>query len=308
MAGQWTVQLENDVTFYEDGNYTNGLLLSWQSDYIKKPVKDMHLPAFLTWQNKLLLSSDYETTNWGIKLSQRMWTPDEIKNDVPQPYDRPYAGLLEIELHNANYSNESAYKNWLSIGVIGPAAGAQKLQRLFHSTTGASSPNGWEYQVHNQAVFTYAYEIDKLIYRNTHNSNYQWEINGFGYGALSNVRSEANVGLMLKWGTNLGKTFGRESNHYGQTSNFTSLTESYDLSLFARGHIGYRFNDLTLDGDLPYETRVELQHPQGFLKLGAQLAFPNFSILWSVNGYTKDYQTDPDSWHGYGSLSLSWQF
>ena len=307
LAGQWTIQLENDVTFYEDGNYTNGLMFNWQSDYFSSDKRSKTLPNVLLWQKKLLIEQKADLVNWGVKLSQRMWTPSEIKIEEPQPFDRPYAGVLEFELHSAQYTNQLAQKNWSTIGIIGPSAGAEKLQSLFHSSTGSSAPNGWQYQIENQAVFSYSYELDKLFIRQKSFSYYQWEFSGHGYGSLSNLRSEIATGLTFRWGTNLAETFGRLSSHYGQISNLTSLTKHYDFTLFTRAQIGYRFNDVTITGDLPYHSLVEVQHPQAQLKLGFNLTFPHFSILWSVNAYTRDYQSDSDYWHGYGSLSLSWR-
>jgi len=305
-AGQWTIQLENDVTFYEDGNYTNGLMFNWQSDYFSPDNIDEKLPNVLLWQNSLLIEQKNGLANWGMKLSQRMWTPDEIKIDIPQPFDRPYAGVLEFELHSAQYTNKFTQKNWLTIGIIGPSAGAEKLQSLFHSSTGSSTPS-WQYQIENQGIFSYSYELDKLFIRQKSFSRYQWEFSGHGYGSLSNLRSEVATGLTFRWGTNLTETFGRLSSHYGQISNLASLTEHYDFSLFTRAQIGYRFNDLTITGDLPYQSQIEIQHPQAHLKIGVNLTFPHFSVLWSVNAYTRDYQSDSDYWHGYGSLSLSWR-
>lgn len=324
-AGQWNIQLENDVTFYEDNNYTNGLSLSWQSSYksnIPKsyiPNSDMQnhnstkqdMPSFITWQQSLLfkqnMSHKDETNknNWGLKLSQRMWTPNELKVGLPQPFDRPYAGVLELELHSASYQESFSQKNWLSFGVVGPAAGAEKLQSLFHSSTGSSDPKGWQYQIENQATFTYAYEADKLFYRSKPDS-YQWEVSGYGYGSLSNLRSEINSGMLLRWGTNIANSFGRLSSHYGHVANVTELTNHYELILFSRIQLGYRFNDLTINGDLPYISNVEVQHLQARLDVGAELTLPHFSIRWSINTYTRDYQSDIDKWHGYGSLSISW--
>jgi len=306
LAGQWTIQLENDVTFYEDGNYTNGLMFNWQSNY--SPLKKLYndLPVISQWQSKLLIQQEVGLTNWGLKLSQRMWTPDEIKIELPQPLDRPYAGVLEFELHSAQYSNILAQKNWITVGIIGPSSGAEKLQSLFHSSTSSSAPKGWKYQIENEGIFSYSYELDKLLIRRQKFSNYQWELSGHGYGSLSNLRSELATGLTFRWGTNLADSFGRLSNHYGQISNLTSLTKHYDFTFFTRAQIGYRLNDKTITGDLPYQSQIEVQHEQAHLKLGVNLTFPHFSVLWSINAYTRDYQSDKDSWHGYGSLSLSW--
>lgn len=307
-ASQWSIQIENDVTFYQDSNYTNGLALSWQSDYYSNIVKSEQLSALTAWQSHLMFKQSPASNNYGFKLSQRMWTPNEITIEVAQPFDRPYAGLLELEHHTASYSDDFAQKNWLTLGVIGPAAGAEKVQSIFHSINDASSPNGWPYQVENQATIGFAYEVEQLIYRKQGTSPYAYEFSGYGYGSLSNFRSEVNGGLQFRWGTDLANSFGRSSSHYGQVGNITNLSKTYNITFFTRAQLGYRFNDLSLSGNLPYQSQVEIQRPQARVDAGISLAFSNFAILWSVKTYTRDYQSDSEYWHGYGSLSVNWSF
>ena len=311
--GQWNLQIENDVTFGDDGNYTNGLLLGWQSAPVNRYQEvESALPNYFNWQNQWLLDQTYHHKNFGLKLSQRMWTPSEIKIETPQPNDRPYAGVLELEASTGTYSDSRAQKNWLSIGMIGPAAGAEKLQKAFHSSTGSSFPSGWKYQIENTPIINLAYESDHLLYRSNSLGSFKFEASGYGYLNLSNLRSEANTGLLLRFGTNLADSFGKISSHYGHAGNIISqpnhsLIANSNLFFFTRAQLGYRFNDLTLTGDLPYESNVELEHKQARLDIGAVWAFNHFSATWSFNTYTKDYQSDPEKWHGYGSLTLSWR-
>ncbi|WP_232771323.1 lipid A-modifier LpxR family protein [Colwellia sp. 12G3] len=53
----------------------------------------------------------------------------------------------------ALYSADIAQKSWLSIGIVGPASGTEQLQGSIHKLLGASTPQGWPYQVENTATF-----------------------------------------------------------------------------------------------------------------------------------------------------------
>ncbi|WP_114325548.1 lipid A deacylase LpxR family protein [Candidatus Colwellia aromaticivorans] len=303
-AGQFHFQLENDVAFGEDGNYSNGMILGWES----KPVLGHgDLGSFLgQWQNKLLLPQSYAEKAWGLKISQRMWTPNEIKITEPQPYERPYAGFLELEHHTAFYSSELAQKNWLSIGIIGPASGTEQLQGAIHKLIGASTPEGWAYQVENKATFQLGYEIDYLLLRKAAPFNSEWEVSTFSHNTLGNFRSDLNVGLTLRWGMELEKTFGRLSSHFGHAGNELSQVKPHSVTVYTRMQIGYRFNDLTIDGNLPYDSKVEFNHQQASAVVGAIYYYSGGAVTWSYNFYNKEYLTDHKEWHGYGLLQFRW--
>jgi len=190
--------MENDVTFGEDGNYSNGMILGWESNTsLYKLQANANAHNWLLW---LLPSQQNSQQAWGLKLSQRMWTPSEIKIEEVQPHDRPYAGILEVEQHTALYGIDVAQKNWFSLGIMGPASGTEQLQGSIHKILGASTPLGWQHQVENTVTIQFAYEIDYLLVRSSAPFNSQWELSSFNHNTLGNVRSDINLGLTLRWG------------------------------------------------------------------------------------------------------------
>jgi hypothetical protein len=303
-ASQFHFQLENDVTFGEDGNYSNGMIFGWESDAILATANNPI--ALHNWLQGLLAAQQNSQQAWGLKVSQRMWTPDEIKIAEPQPYDRPYAGYLEFEQHVALYSSYIAQKSWLALGIMGPASGTEQLQGSIHKVIGASTPLGWQHQVENTATIQLAYEIDYLLLRNPALFNSQWEVSTYSHNALGNVRSELSAGLTLRWGTNLEQSFGRLSSHFGHVGNLSDGSMPQSLLFYTRLQGGYRFNDLTIDGNLPYESNVEFTPQQASASTGLSYYFSGGSVTWSFNVYSKEYLTDNKRWHGYGLLQVAW--
>ncbi|WP_269970700.1 MULTISPECIES: lipid A deacylase LpxR family protein [unclassified Shewanella] len=247
----------------------------------------------------------------GLKLSQQMWTPAEIELEAPQSTDRPYAGYLAIESHTVHYGNKWALKNWFSLGVIGPASGAQQVQEFVHKITGSSPPLGWQYQIENQVTLQLAYELDGLLLRrdafnNAFVGQTQWELSGFSHTQAGNFRTETDLGLTLRWGNNLEDSFGRLSQHRGHMGNLTSTSNRNTFILYSRAFVGYRFNDLSLAGSLPYESDLKLENKQAGFTTGIIWSQPTWSVGWSFNTYTKEHQADSAKWHGYGSLLFSW--
>jgi len=312
-AGQLNVQFENDGLFNNDGNYTNGFSLAWESKPLLSHQSNLHadIPSLSKLQHKLRLPITQTHSAWGLKLSQRMWTPNIISIKEPQSDDRPYAGLLEIESHIADYGAIYAQKNWLSLGIMGPKSKAETVQKRVHSITGSTPPQGWQYQIEEQVTLQLAYEVDALFFRSQESqsklfTNNQWEISGYSHIALGNFNTEASLGLSFRWGTQLSKTFGRLSSHFGHIGNTIQVVGSSNFSVFSRFQLGYRLSDLTIEGDLPYKSAVNIQHKQARATLGVNWAMGDFGITWSLNSYTRSYISDNKSWHSYGSFILSY--
>lgn len=311
-AGQLNIQFENDGVFANDGNYTNGFSLAWESmpELIQQHDNATNMPKLSQLQYLMRLALTQTQKAWGMKISQRMWTPNNIRIITLQNDDRPYAGLFEIESHTADYGPKFAQKNWLALGITGVKSKAEYVQTKVHDLIGSIPPLGWQYQVKEEVTLQLGYEIDALLfrskrYRSKYMDNNQWEISSYSHLSLGNFNTEASLGLLFRWGTSLNKTFGRLSSHFGHTGNTTQLENSNNLTIYSRLQFGYRFNDLTIEGDLPYESILDIQHNQAKAVLGMQWTIDNYAITWSLNSYTRAYNRDNKSWHSYGSLTLS---
>ncbi|WP_254843485.1 lipid A deacylase LpxR family protein [Shewanella sp. UCD-KL21] len=302
-ADQIYFSFDNDVIVGVDGDYSNGLLVGW----LAAPERDFSSASTaFQWQSKLLFTQQTEQSHRGAKLYSRMWTPTEIAYDFPQPQERPYAGLVELESYTGIFSPTLAQKNWLTIGVIGPASGAEAMQTLVHKITSSTPPKGWDYQIENQLTLQLAYEVDALLTRQQAFENSQWDLSVFNHTMAGNFRSQTSAGLTLRWGDDLAQTFGQVSSQAGHWGNFSySANPHGSWMAYLRMQAGYRFNDLTLDGDLPYESALEINHEQAQASLGVIWAFPTWSVRWSFDFYSKEYQSDVDDWHGYGVISYS---
>jgi hypothetical protein len=311
-AGQLNIQLENDGLFANDSNYTNGFALGWESkpqlSHQGNPPSSM--PLLFQLQHAFRLPVSKTRSAWGGKLSQRMWTPNEIELAEPQSDDRPYAGILELESHSADYGPRFAQKNWLALGIMGPNSMAEQVQKKVHSITGSTSPQGWQHQIQNQVTLQFSYEVDALLYRAKKSrgplfDHNQWEVSSYSHIALGNFKTEASLGLLLRWGGMLNETFGRLSSHFGHSGNTSEIVRTSNFFVFSKMQIAYRFNDLSIEGDLPYESEIDIQHEQVKLALGINWTVKDFALTWSLNSYTKAFTTDNKSWYSYGSLTLS---
>jgi lipid A 3-O-deacylase len=94
----------------------------------------------------------------GYDVGQIMVTPGDKLLSVPDPNDRPYAGILYagISLH---IDHGHSYHGWKFItGVVGPWSLAEVTQKQVHRWVDSGQPQGWDYQLHNEPIFNFVYE------------------------------------------------------------------------------------------------------------------------------------------------------
>src|SRR5271156_6671886 len=143
----WTLEDENasisagDLT---DRYYVNGLRLGWTS-----PTSQV--PEFLATLGNTLWGEGQQRIAFSV--SQQIYTPADTQLSVPDPHDRPYAGLLLGNFSLLSDTDTSRSVLMLSLGWTGPASGAEALQNGFHSLIGQSHDNGWDHQIDNTAAF-----------------------------------------------------------------------------------------------------------------------------------------------------------
>jgi|GEM_PF-1048092 len=128
-ASTWSVWLDNDqyalVPARQERWYTQG----------------MGLRRVSPWTND----------RYGVvSVSHQMFTPASTRTPDPQPRDRPYAGALFMGLHLLRADTDSRTDWGAEIGLIGPSAGAEGLQRTVHRVLGQPLPLGWRYQLRDQ--------------------------------------------------------------------------------------------------------------------------------------------------------------
>ena len=161
----WSFQWENDL-FAKDRNdryYTNGLRLlysrpAWQlRDAKGGSVVERYGTRTGEW---LCTWGDCDRTRAKVVVEthggQNMYTPQNLRRATANPYDRPYAGWLYLgqrtRLFDRPVDDEATRMQTLdiSIGVVGPSAGAGKVQEEWHHLVNAIDPKGWSTQLRDE--------------------------------------------------------------------------------------------------------------------------------------------------------------
>jgi len=191
------IRWENDTIANHDRFYTNGaaLWLSHTGESWADPVMD-----WLPW------GQGRRTVTYS--LSQAIFTPEDTEREVPDPTDRPYAGVLTFGL-GLHVDRDNRYHGFkLILGVVGPWAGAGEVQREVHRLIHSTIPQGWDSQVHNEPVVNLAYE-HRRKYRVLGRAD-GWAVEAIpvvGFMA-GNLLTQAQVGAQVRLGYKIPDDFG----------------------------------------------------------------------------------------------------
>jgi lipid A 3-O-deacylase len=151
-ASIWTLQGENasiSAGTPTDRMYVNGLDLGWTSPTTV-------VPNFLADLGRSLWGNGQQRV--AIDLTQQIYTPIDTEASIPNPHDRPYAGVLLGNFSLMSDADDSRSVLTLSLGVVGPGAGAETVQNGFHDIIGQNHTNGWGSQIQNTPAIELLHE------------------------------------------------------------------------------------------------------------------------------------------------------
>ncbi len=291
-SGYWI--MDNDVVVRTDGDYTNGLFLG----HISQPGTPLPAP-FRPFARSLPQPDTY----WHAELSQKMWTPSDLDPDEQAQLERPYAGVL---LATVGLGTEAANHNdhyGISVGVIGPASGAEAVQRQVHKWLGSTSPDGWQSQIENTPLMQLSWLRNQRLWR-TASADTGWDLLWHPRAQGGNVQSEAALGISLSYGNELDTLRGR---HWQQAP--VSPAGQYGWALFVGSEVRYRLNDITLQGPRPDDAPdVALAHWQGSWAVGLRGHYQRIGASFSVHGDSPAYAHPSNRWTSYGRLIITWHY
>jgi lipid A 3-O-deacylase len=149
---------------------------------------------------------DGEPARFGVTLGQDIYTPKNIADPNPQPFDRPWAGWLYVgllgQINNAKRGTQTTAE--LDFGVVGPASGAKWAQTTVHKLINAEEPKGWSNQLKNELGVVLSVRR-KHRYALMRDQSGEVDIDLIPqYGvAVGNVFTYAAGGAMVRFGANL---------------------------------------------------------------------------------------------------------
>ena len=327
-----TFYLDNDLFSGEDRDYTNGMRLSLisgeRSMLSLAPFRDQ-LERISRWGGDRDTVSRWSgfapgnvedqnlQLNYGLSLTQLMFTPEDPYSTTQPPGQRRYAGWLALGL-SVHASDENAINSAeLLLGTTGPRSLAEQAQDLIHDIRDIPQFQGWDDQIPNEFTLDLSL-VQKRRLRLLDPQASAFSVDGFVEGAmrLGTFQTGARLGGFFRAGFHLPPDF--SDPRLGPTAYSHELFKpapvagAYpDWSLYALlgANAGAVLFDATLDGPMfkNFDTgnTREPWVAESYLGFGARWKIFEFSYVhtWRTEAYEEQ-----EGGSEFGSLAMRLKF
>ncbi|WP_304545215.1 lipid A deacylase LpxR family protein [Sulfurimonas microaerophilic] len=295
----FTFTTENDADIRSDNDYTYGSEIALL--FYRKDCNNtfLHIPF-----------TDYKHQDNYISFSyaQKIYTPNDLKNEGLVVYDRPYAGYMYLKSGLYQSSNKNLHSLVFQLGMIGPSTNMDRVQEVIHANIGSDTPSGWENQLKNELIVQVNYGHKEYMEL----SNKTVFIPEYGF-ELGNASTKAYVAGLFRWGDEIPKDYGStlldninynkiplDPNREYKNSWSYCLNFSFKANLIAR--------DIFLDGNTFLDSHsVDKNIFVAEVGYGVSVNYGQFSVDYLRKHISYEFKGQ-NRIPNYGSLVLSYNF
>lgn len=286
-GGYFRFHYDNDFFTARDDYYTQGITLEWvQPFWQKNPL------------NKLLLKPAHGTAKYGIRVDHFGYTPTSIRSEDILYGDRPFSSNLSLASFaiTSDTLRQRRISSAFTVGIIGPSAGNEAMQKAIHRWLDNIPPLGWQHQIRNDLILNYQidYEQSLLVAHNWLLVNLRAQLNA---GTHSN-RVKAGLNVML--------------GNFDDPYRAQAPAKKWRYYLYAQAQPAFTIYDATLQGGLfnrnsPYTlTAEELNRLTLQGDFGLVLSIGNLHLEYCQAFITKEFKTG--QLHRWGGIRIGASF
>jgi lipid A 3-O-deacylase len=295
--------LENDLFNGKDNGYTDGIRLSYVSP-------EANPPELLNTVAQYLPTTKNSKKRYTFALGQSMFTPRDTSTSNPNPQDQPYAGWLYASVGVIADSGKVFDNVMLTLGMVGPASGAEQTQKFVHKNISDSQrPQGWNHQLKNEPGII-------LTYERKWREAYKASLLGINFDVmphvgtnLGNINSDAAIGTTFRLGYNLPFDYGPPRIRPSLPgSDFFIPTEKLGGYIFSTFELRAVGRNIFLDGNsFQNSPHVHKNTGVGSAQIGVAATYKDFRISYAQVFLTKEYKEQQQK-NRFGSVTLSWRY
>ena len=306
--GILTLILENDVLgeIKEDRNYTSGLKITWMSAEGTTPFWARNLATL----GDRLAGDDGELKDVRVEyqLGQSIFTPKNLERMVPDPVDRPYAGLLYGSVGVLGKRADGSFEQLqLLLGVVGPSSRAKEVQRGFHKLISAVDPKGWDTQIRDRLAGEIRYQRTERAAQRKTSSSLTMEFAPHYGVALGNLNTSINGGIGARIGVNLPDDFGPPRISPSLPgSGYFKPTAASGWYVFGGLETRYVYRNLVLDAPSASGARVTRTPWVLDGQYGLAYYTGNFRVAYTQVTRTREFKQQDTRLSSFGAVSLTW--
>ncbi len=185
--------IENDSFGSGDRYYTNGIKIGGgiPADKVGK--------LFTQPPNALLDAiTDGASNHFGLFIGQNMYTPRDISIVTPQPNDRPWAAWLYVGAVAQSVKDDRLHTVEFDLGMVGPPALGEPVQKFWHDLVNAAEPHGWDNQISAEPGFMISY-----VHKRRYGDSNGLQFVPHAGATLGTIMTQARIGGLLRVGQNM---------------------------------------------------------------------------------------------------------
>lgn len=250
-----TLRIDNDLFAGSDRGYSNGISIDFLSQAVDD-FRDPRLPDSYRWLNRGL--EWLQPRNWGqynmaLTVGHGIFTPGKWRARGLVEDDRPYAGALILGV-NYNGRNDSRMQTTgLDLGIVGPSALGEQIQKGIHKLAGSETFRGWDNQLHDEVVFRLSTQYLRRLHFEPTGDDWQSDLILRLGGGFGNLLTDFNIGTEWRFGPELPDNFGSSPLLPASENTAPTRHRSYDHRLKLHGFVVTNLraiaHDITLDGN-----------------------------------------------------------
>lgn len=315
--------LENDVFSGHDENYTNGFSMGYISEtedkndlgFISRTLGTLNGGGSCAglWKALMGVSSNGQEHQWGINVTQLMFTPQSLESIKTPVYDEhPYGAWLAFGFTSIIKNEDRANTLTLYVGAVGEDALGRQIQDIVHEVMDSPKWAGWDNQLPTEFTLMLSFER-KYRLRFLESDRGNWGSDGYSswLADVGNVYIRGGGSVYFRYGYNLPAScaqVGWEPNS-NNTIPFAGTPSQMDgnWSMYAFGGLrGYAIAyDVFLDGTMFHNSPVTVGRYPMVVDFfgGGCLRYKNMDMIFGYTIRSKEYPSQrAPQWMGTMSL------
>jgi hypothetical protein len=315
----FNLRLDNDAlgSPEQDQGYSNGLVLS----VVSRNLAGATDPACVPWlarglhrRLKARHPGEFEQQQVQWSLSHGLYTPDEKDTTELIEDDRPFAGVLMLGMSYNARNGDRLRTTRFGVGMVGPSAQGERVQRAVHNMIGLQRPLGWNNQLRDEPLLQLVHERMRRWPPTVKHAApaLGWDAIGHAGGSLGNFATHANVGAELRFGWRLRDDFGstplRPAGENTASASSLSATQGWAWHMFLGMDGRWVLRDITLDGNtFKHSHSVEKRPLVVDLGYGLVVSHGRWKVTLAQYQRTREFEGQNEH-PTFGSLSVSRMF
>ena len=324
--GYLTFYLDNDLFGGTDRDYTNGIRLSWISEgepllnvfpgrrlleQIAGDGGDYKIIRRISGFDEASVRNETLELNYGLSVTQKMFTPQDFASPTQPEGERRYAGWLGLGFSVHARDARALNSVELILGTTGENSLAEGAQNLIHDLRNIEKFQGWQDQIPNEVTLDLSFRQKRRAAFLPEDSD------GFGIDGLTewgmrlgSFRTLASFGGLFRAGFHLPMDFSDprlsstaySHRYFEHGERSTQRWSAFSLFGFNVAGIGH---DASLDGPLlrDFDTGNEREPWVGELYAGFGVRWRLLEISYLHTWRTKEYE-EQDGGFNFGSLAF----